>query len=519
MTGDGAGRSGSAGWEGAGMAQRQAVDQGTGGAPSRVAVETNGINVIAEEERHGAPRSLFWPWFGANVSVLGLAYGSFLLGFGISAAQALVAGVAGIVVSFLLCGLVAIAGKRGSAPTLVLSRAAFGVHGNRVPAVLSWVLTVGWETVLVSLATLATATVFTQLGWSGGTATQVVALLVVALLVVAGGVLGFDAIMRMQRVITVVSGVLTVVYVALVAGEVDWSAVGEAPSGSTAAFVGALVLAMTGYGFGWVNAAADYSRYLPRTASTPGVVGWTTFGGALAPVVLLATGLLLAASDPELSAGIGGDPIGALGSILPTWFLVPFVVVAVLGLVGGALLDIYSSGLSLLAAGLRVPRPVAASIDGALMVLGTVLVVFVATGGFFVQFQGFLITLGVPIAAWCGVFLGDLALRRRHYAEADLYDPRGRYGAAPPVPLLLLLLGTVLGWGLVTNTYAGWLDWQGYLLGPLGLGGREGAWAFANLGVLAAFLVGLLGTLALRRSAVRAQEAVAAAPGRPPAVR
>jgi purine-cytosine permease-like protein len=292
--------------------------------------------------------------------------------------------------------------------------------------------------------------------------------------------------------------------------------VGEAPSGSTAAFVGALVLAMTGYGFGWVNAAADYSRYLPRTASTPGVVGWTTFGGALAPVVLLATGLLLAASDPELSAGIGGDPIGALGSILPTWFLVPFVVVAVLGLVGGALLDIYSSGLSLLAAGLRVPRPVAASIDGALMVLGTVLVVFVATGGFFAQFQGFLITLGVPVAAWCGIFLADLALRRRDYAEADLYDARGRYGAAPAVPLLLLAAGTVLGWGLVTNAAAGWLDWQGYLLGPLGLGGREGAWAFANLGVLAAFAVGLLGALALRRGAVRRQEAAPAVPGRPP---
>ncbi len=499
------------------MTQQPAVHGGPGrDAPApRVAVEANGINVIAEEERRGAPRSLFWPWFGANVSVLGLAYGSFLLGFGISAGQALVAGVVGIVVSFLLCGLVAVAGKRGSAPTLVLSRAAFGVHGNRVPAALSWVLTVGWETVLVSLATLATATVFGQLGWSGGTATQVVALLVVAALVVAGGVLGFDAIMRMQAVITVVSGVLTVVYVVLVADSVDWSAVTGVPAGSTAAVVGALVLAMTGYGFGWVNAAADYSRYLPRTASTRGVVGWTTFGGALAPVVLLGTGLLLAASDPELSGAIGGDPIGALAAVLPTWFLVPFVVVAVLGLVGGALLDIYSSGLSLLAVGLRVPRSVAAGIDGTLMVLGAVWVVFVATGGFFVQFQGFLITLGVPIAAWCGIFLADLALRRRSYAEADLYDARGRYGAVPPVPLLLLAAGTVLGWGLVTNTLAGWLDWQGYLLGPLGLGGREGDWAFANLGVLAAFLVGLLGTLALRRAAVRTQEAAPAVPGRP----
>ncbi|GAA2722468.1 purine-cytosine permease family protein [Cellulomonas aerilata] len=479
--------------------------------PRAVSVETNGINVIDESERRGSPRQLFWPWFGANVSVLGLAYGSFVLGFGISFGQALVAGVVGIVVSFLLCGLVAVAGKRGSAPTLVLSRAAFGVDGNRVPSVLSWVLTVGWETVLVSLATLATSTVFTQLGWGGGTATKVVALLVVAALVVAGGVLGFDLIMRMQAVITVVTAVLTVVYIALVAPEIDWSSVASVPAGSAAALIGALIFVMTGYGFGWVNAAADYSRYLPRSASTRGVIGWTTFGGALAPVILLVTGLLLAGSDADLSAAIGADPIGALGTILPTWFLVPFILVVVLGLIGGALLDIYSSGLSLLAAGVRVPRPVAATIDGALMVAGTVFVVFVADD-FIGPFQGFLITLGVPIAAWCGIVLADLALRRRDYAEADLFDPRGRYGSVQAVPLALLVLGTVVGWGLVTNTFAGWLDWQGYLLGAVGLGGRDGAWAFANLGVLAAFLIGLLGTLALRRRAIRAQESAGATP-------
>src|SRR5919198_4000431 len=139
-------------------------------------VEANGINVISDDERKGTPRSLFWPWFGANVSVLGLSYGAFALGFGISFWQALAAGVLGIVVSFLLCGFVAVAGKRGSAPTMVLSRAAYGVHGNRLPSVISWMLTVGWETVLTALATLATATVFGRLGWGGGTETKAVAL-------------------------------------------------------------------------------------------------------------------------------------------------------------------------------------------------------------------------------------------------------------------------------------------------------------------------------------------------------
>ncbi|GAB3140912.1 purine-cytosine permease family protein [Amycolatopsis sp. NPDC004378] len=471
----------------------------------RLEVETNGLDVIDDAERRGRPRQLFWPWFGANVSVLGLSYGSFTLGFGISFWQALVAGVVGILFSFLLCGFIAIAGKRGSAPTMLLSRAAFGVRGNRLPSAISWLLTVGWETVLTALATLATSTVFERLGWGGGTATKVIALVVVAALTVAAGVLGFDAIMKLQTWITWITGVLTIVYVVLVAGDVHWDAVSALPSGSAQQWVGALVFLMTGFGLGWVNAAADYSRYLPRSSSSRGVVGWTTFGASVAPLVLLVFGLLLAGSSPDLNKAIAADPIGALTTLLPLWFLVPFAIVAVLGLVGGAVLDIYSSGLALLSAGLRVPRPVAALVDGVLMILGTIYIVFFG-GEFLGQFQGFLVTLGVPVAAWCGVMLADVLLRRRDYAERELFDPAGRYGDVRVGPIALVLVATALGWGLVTNTSAEWLKWQGYLLEPFGLGGRDGSWAYANLGVLLALALGFVVTLAARPR-IRAQEA------------
>ena len=465
--------------------------RGPGGGGLRV--EANGINVIIDAERRGRARQLFWPWFGANVSVLGLSYGAFALGFGISFWQAVVTGVIGIVASFLLCGFVALAGKRGSAPTMVLSRAAFGVRGNRLPALISWLLTVGWETVLTITATLATATVFQRLGWGSGFEVQVVALVVVGALTVSAGVLGFDTIMRMQRVITVVTAVLTVIYIVLVTPMINWAEVDAIPAGSPAKVVGVLVFFLTGFGLGWVNVAADYSRYLPRSASSLGVIGWTTFGSSLAPLVLMVVGLLLAGSSPDLAAAIASDPVGAIAMTLPVWFLVPFAVVAVLGLVGGAALDIYSSGLALLAAGLRVPRAAAAFIDGVIMIAGTVYVVFVA-GDFLGEFMGFLITLGVPVAAWCGVILADLALRRTDYDHNDLYRPAGRYGDVQVFPLVLVIVATLLGWGLVTNASAEWLQWQGYLLGPLG--GKHGDWAGANLGVLVALAVPFVATLA-----------------------
>ena len=319
------------------------------------------------------------------------------------------------------------------------------------------------------------------IGWSSGNATKIIAFVVVAAIIVGAGILGFDAIMKLQTYLTIVLAIVTVGYIALTLDDVDWSVVSAVPSGSTAAFVGAVVFAMTGFGIGWVNAGADYSRYLPRRVSSRGVVWWTTFGASVAPIVLVLYGLLLAASDPELATAIAGDPIGALTTLLPTWYLIPFAIVAIGGLIGGAVLDIYSSGLTLLTLGVKVPRWMAAGIDGVLMVLGTIYVVWVADN-FIGPFQGFLITLGVPMAAWCGIFLGDLASRRKAYAEADLYDPHGRYGSVNLLAVATMVVATVIGWGLVLVYYSDTYSFGGYLLGPdrwqgrrLGVRERRGA--------------------------------------------
>ncbi len=260
---------------------------GTDAAAPNTLLENAGLDVIAESERKGRPRDLFMPWFAANISVLGLSWGAWVLSFGLNAVQAIIAGTIGITFSFFLCGVMAVLGKRGSAPTLALSRAAFGYNGNRLSAVISWMLTVGWETVLCILATLASATVLEALGWHNTVGAQIVGFLMTVGLAASAGILGFDTIMKVQTWITWATGVLTVIYLILVAGRIDWTALGSLPAGNAAAFIGALVMVATGFGLGWVNAAADYSRYLPRTASTVGVVGWTTTGAALPCVILI----------------------------------------------------------------------------------------------------------------------------------------------------------------------------------------------------------------------------------------
>ena len=494
------------------------TDTGSAQEVRRLGVETTGIEIITEAERTAAPRDLFWPWFAANVSVFGISYAAFVLGFGISFWQAILVTVIGVVVSFALCGIIAIAGKRGSAPTMILSRAAFGVQGQKVPGVISWLVSIGWETFLAIMAVLATATIFDRLGWGGGTATKVIAAVVVAAMIVLASVAGYHIIMRMQSVLTWITGAITILYVLMTLTHIDWTKISAIPSGSLGATIGALVMVMTGFGLGWINIAADWSRYQQRSASGGAIVAWNTLGGALAPALLVCYGLALAGSDDKVKDGIAADPIGTLATLLPTWVLVPFLTAAILSLVSGAVLGIYSSGLTLLSLGVKIPRPAAALVDGVILTLGTFYVVFVAKN-FLNPFQSFLITLGVPLASWAGIMIADIALRKRDYDDDALFDAGGRYGAWDWVSIGTMVVTSVIGWGLVVNNYAAdatWNNWQGFLLEPLGLGTYvsegegapywDGTFAYANLGVLFALVASFLVTYAARKAKVARQE-------------
>ena len=120
-----------------------AVSTGQGAPPESDrpwSIETNGIEPIAESERHGKPSDLFWIWCAANIGVLDITYGSYLVTFyGLNLAQAVIVMIVGTVLSFLLVGFISLAGKRANAPTLVVSRAAFGSVGNRLPTLISYI--------------------------------------------------------------------------------------------------------------------------------------------------------------------------------------------------------------------------------------------------------------------------------------------------------------------------------------------------------------------------------------------
>jgi purine-cytosine permease-like protein len=443
-------------------------------------VEQNGINAVPEAERHGRPPDLFWPWAASNLSLFGVAFGVYVVALGLGVFPAIVTGTIGYVLSFLLVGLVAVGGSRSGVPTMTLGRAPFGYQGNKLPAVFSYVSNVGWEIVLVTLSAQSGAAILGRLapGIPATTATAI-CFAVAALVVVAVGVYGHAMIMVVQRYLTYAFVVLTVVYMVLMAPKLGVSLKTTAGPGG---WLGGIIFAMTLLGLGWVNCGADYSRYLPSASRPRSVALWTTLGGALPPMVLLVFGVLLAGGDPKLADAAGGDPVGALAGALPTWFLLPYLLTAIGGFLAGAIMDIYSSGLSMLALGVPIRRHYAVLVDGVLMVLGGYYLLFVS-GSFFGTFQAFLAIIGVVMAAWVAIFLVDMWRLR---AGGRAYDERLLRPGAPAfnwAGMVSLVVASVVGLGLITSLDANIAKAVGFLMSDELKGSTFGQ---ANIGVVIA---------------------------------
>ncbi|ARF58726.1 purine-cytosine permease family protein [Streptomyces gilvosporeus] len=499
------------------MTQQQEREPGAlhAGAPASArTVERHGIEPVPASERHGTPRTLFWPWAASGLSLLCIAYGSYLMGLGLSPWQAVATGAVGYVLSFVLVGLVSIAGARTGAPTMAIGWSSFGHQGNRLPTLFSYVCNVGWETVLVALSSLGGAAILARLspgafaradGTTPTTGAQALCFGVTAVAVVVVGIFGHALIMKVQKYLTAAITLMTVVYMVLMADRIDLSALGAGRPGDLGTCIGGVVFAMTLLGLGWVNCAADYSRYLPKASSGRAITAWTTFGGVLAPVVLLVFGVLLNAGDPALAKAAAADPVGALATRLPTWFLVPYLLTAIGGFASGAIMDIYSSGMSMLALGIPLRRHTAVLVDGVLMAAGGWYVLFVSPS-FFATFQAFLSVIGVAMAAWTAVFLVEQWRRRAGPAP-------GAVQAVGWPAVLSLAVATAVGLGLITSADPNIARAVGFLLTERAAHGTLGA---MNLGVVVALvLAGILyaATAALADRGASVPDPARAAPG------
>ncbi|MEU9402562.1 cytosine permease [Streptomyces sp. SID4985] len=467
------------------------------------ALETRGIEPVPDHERTARTRGLFPTWVGANISVLLLTMGaSLVVSYHLNFWQALVvAGVAPLV-SYGLVGLLGIAGKRGAAPGMALSRAVFGQRGNLLPGSLIWVARWGWETINAVTGAYALLTILDLgLGIKANGVLDIVTLLLFVIATFAISGLGINAVQKCSKYATYLFGVFSVLVLGYLAVHTHWSKVMHQGAGSTASLITAVGMIAAG-GVSWIPSAPDFTRYLPRTASSKAIVGNTVGGAGIVVLPLVLMGAVMAVGTPDLASAT--DPVSFLGTILPLWITVPYLLIAVVGMLLINSMSMYSAGFTAQTLGFKIPRHWAVSVNAVIsLALGGVLML-VATS-FMGSFIAFLSMLAVAFSAWTGVFGADM-FRRKEYDARAMADT-GRTSAYwyragfSPTAVASWAIGLICGLMFTTS------DW---FTGPLAKNNFVGEY---GLGWIAAIVISGALYLLLPKPAVPAP----AEPGTAPA--
>jgi nucleobase:cation symporter-1, NCS1 family len=473
-----------------------------------VAEVESDIEVVVQTKRDArdSSSSQFWVWLTISGSLLPLGIALWLRSLGLTFAQSLTSAAIGMFVSAGIVAVGAIAGKRSSLPTLVLSRAAFGVFGNLAPAAVLVMSRLFWALVLVILGYILIAQSLTDTSGVLDQAAPVSpgAIAILLVIVIAAVILasyGGARLVWAQRISGVlgVATALTVFFARLVAhGPANYAN----QEGSWLRALGAAVVILAMFGLAWSSASADYASGLPVNVRGWKVAGWALIAMGVVTFVLTWLALVvfgdLASSDfaGSFSAVVAGADVGFIGILIQVSLVFTLLTTIAMSLRSSSK-SFESVQLKLKAA---VASPVIALLAISLAVLG---LARLGSMGFWFNLHGYSLFLAVPVAAWSGVFVSDVLIRRIAYHEVSLSRGYGFYKSLNLTNVLGWLLAVALGWGLLKSDLVEF-QWLGYLAD---FASNSEFWAQSNFGVVIAFALGLLLPVVAGIPRIKRQEA------------
>jgi NCS1 family nucleobase:cation symporter-1 len=361
---------------------------------------------------------VFWSHFCVNFGPGTWVLGALLVGIGLDFRTGLLAIIIGNVLGCLPVGFNATIGPKTGLTQIEISRFSFGRMGTRIPSAFNWICAVGWDAVnnVPSAFGIVALGALYGLGipfWIGLT-------LLVAVQLTAS-IYGHHVVQLVAKYVCyMLIVVFTIAGVVVIVKGGSFATVHEAIKPAT--FVLGVSM-MAGYVIGFAPFAADYTRYLPA-ATKSRTVFWLAFAGmATGTMVLELCGLLIAGHLSDLTpAGVIAE-IGALTG--------PFAPIALLAISCAAIpmnsVNDNTAAYSLISAGVRIPRHIAAIITSA---LGFCLAL-AGAGKFAEYFSNYLLLLLYWIAPWAGIVIADWLLFRGDAARTR------RWGAGAPIFLIV----------------------------------------------------------------------------------
>ncbi|GAA1405687.1 nitrate reductase [Glutamicibacter uratoxydans] len=433
---------------------------------SATQLEVRGIEFIAKENRHGKPRELFAVWAAPNISVLSFTMGATLtMVLGLEIWQSIAVILASSLL-WILPGIVAISGPSAGTSGSVITRAVYGIRGNRfIIAFYGWFVSGVFLALNWVASTFMGAELLRRFGLGNETLGKALVTVAVSAVTVLVAVYGHALILRSYTVVTVALLVIFVVVTAYILPHVDMGFSQPEPLAGTDLWISLsiafAILSSTPMSY---SNSADLARYLPHDTQPWRIVAATALGGAVPGFIFTTVGALLGTALSADAVDIGID--FALMDMLPQWLGILLVAGVVLNTVALNGMTTYSASMVFQSIGVPIKRIPSAILIG---VLGTVFTFVLAMSTSLIAAVNlmlqFLLIISVPTMA---VYVADILLRRNRYDSMQLFEqfPSGKYWFAKGFSIAGI--GAVLCGGIATTLFLSTDIWMGPLAVLLG---------------------------------------------------
>ncbi|WP_336660435.1 purine-cytosine permease family protein [Leucobacter sp. USHLN153] len=385
-------------------------------------VETRGIDLVGDEERHGRARDLFSVWAAPNVSVLNFTVGATLtLLLGLEIWQALLVIVASQLL-WIFPGIIAVSGPAAGTSGSVIQRAIYGIRGNRIViAFFGWFISGVFLALNWVASSFMGAELMVRWGFPNHTAALVIVSIVVSAITVLVAVYGHGMIIRAYGYITIALAIVFILVTLFVGPSLDWGFTQPEPLSGlplwSSITIGFAILASTPLSY---SNSADLARYLPRSTKPSSIILATSLGGAIPSILFVGVGALLgsAVSADDVSLGIEY----VLLDMLPVWLGPLFVLAVIVNTVALNGMTTYTASMALQSIGIPIKRVPSAVVIGVLGTIFTMVLVLSTSllGAVNLMLQ-FLLIISAPTMA---VYAADIILRRNRYDGIELFDER-----------------------------------------------------------------------------------------------
>jgi purine-cytosine permease-like protein len=374
-------------------------------------IERHGIDYIPENERKSRPLNVFSILIGANLMFGLIVLGWLPISFGLSWWAAFWSIIVGDAIGAVVLMPMALLGPRTGTNGPVSSGAIFGVVGRIIGSALALFITIGFYALTVwTGGQVAVYGAHKLFGLSSGDGALSISYAIIAAISIVAAIWGHSIVVLVQKLLIPTIGTLIVIAFFVYAGHFD----ANHPGGGylLGSFWPTWTLAVTiaaAATYGYAPFVNDWTRHIsPKKHSDRNILVATGLGSFLGVSIPLVFG-----AYTSVGLNLKLDYIPALVAITPKAFLIPLVIVGLVGSLGQGTICIYGSGLDSSSI-----FPVFSRVTATIILSGVGLL-FIYLGSFVWNAENtvsaFVSLFGVPAAAWISITLAGNFIRHGRY--------------------------------------------------------------------------------------------------------